>query len=101
PAVAPIMWLGMAAAAVAQVSVPMAGLLDVLALYPLAYLEWLAHAAASVPHAAVPVRLGSAGAMVGVYAAVALALRRRKVRRAIAVVALAAVAVAGALHLRD
>ncbi len=58
PVVAPIMWLGMAAIAVAQVAPGLATPLDVLCAPLLGYLEWVAHAAAGAPLAALPVRLG-------------------------------------------
>src|SRR5204862_951443 len=61
---------------------------------PLAYLEWLAHAAASAPAAAVQVRLGSplavAAAYGGLGAAVLLARARHRRARSARRVALAA-----------
>jgi competence protein ComEC len=51
PAVAPIMWLGMLASAVAQVSPALAAPLTAAAGLPLAYVAWVAHVAAGVPHA--------------------------------------------------
>jgi competence protein ComEC len=66
PAVAPIMWLGMLSAAVAQVSPSLAAPLNELDGPLLAYLSALAHAAATLPYAAVPLRIGP-------HAAVALA----------------------------
>ena len=79
PAIAPVMWLGMLSAAAAQVAEPAARLLDALALYPLAYLEWLARASASLPAAAVTVHLGAWWEVASVYAlaAAAIAARRR------------------------
>ena len=59
PAVAPIMWLGMIAAALGQVAPALAMPVNAPASFLLAYLEWLAHAAASAPAAAVELRLGS------------------------------------------
>ncbi|HEV7459610.1 MAG TPA: ComEC/Rec2 family competence protein [Solirubrobacteraceae bacterium] len=86
PAVAPIMWLGMIAAALGQVAPALAVPVNALAAVPLAYLQWLAHAAASAPAAAVDLRLGSPAAVAAAYgglmgAAVLLA-RRRRLRRA-------------------
>jgi competence protein ComEC len=79
PAVAPAMWLGMLAAAAAQVAEPLAHLLDALAIYPLAFLEWLAGASASVPGAAISVHLGSGWAVAAAYAApTAMVLARRR-----------------------
>ncbi len=101
PAVAPVMWLGMAAAAVGWLVPAAAALINALAQFPLAYLGWLAHAAASLPVASVGVRIGSASALVGVYVLLAssamavVRLPRRTTRRLLGpLVALAAVGVA-------
>jgi competence protein ComEC len=51
PAVAPVMWLGMLAAAVGQVAPGLAAPLVTLAAVPLAYLVWLGRAGASLPGA--------------------------------------------------
>ena len=56
--VAPVMWLGMIAIALAQLAPALAGPLNLLCAPLLGYLEWIAHIAASAPLAAVPVRLG-------------------------------------------
>jgi competence protein ComEC len=48
PAVAPVMWLGVLAAAVGQVSALAAAPFSALAAVPAAYLAWLGHAAAHV-----------------------------------------------------
>jgi len=79
PAVAPAMWLGMLSAAAAQVAEPAARLIDALALYPLAFLEWLARASASIPAAAVTVQLREWWEVASAYAlaGVAIAGRRR------------------------
>jgi competence protein ComEC len=53
PAVAPVMWLGMAAATVGQVSAPAAEPFAALAAYPVAFVSWLGAAAARLPHASV------------------------------------------------
>jgi competence protein ComEC len=98
PAVAPVMWLGMAATAAAQLSGPLGALLAGLATLPLAYVEWVAHATAGLPHAVVPVRVGGAAGVALCYAAMGVAIRRRAVRRTIP--ALAALAAAVALLLR-
>jgi len=63
PAVAPIMWLGMLAAAAAQVSPALAAPLNALDGPLLSYLAGLAHAAAGAPYAAVPVRVASPPAL--------------------------------------
>jgi competence protein ComEC len=94
PAVAPVMWLGMAAAAAGQASGSAAGALDALALYPLGWLEWIAHAAAAVPHAAVPVRIRSPALLAATYGALLGFVHWRPARRlAPALAALAALAV--------
>ena len=58
PAVAPIMWLGMLAAAVAQVSPALCGPLNALNSFLLAFVEWVAHVAAMPRAASVPARIG-------------------------------------------
>jgi competence protein ComEC len=87
-AVAPVMWLGMLAVAGGTVLPGLAALPNALAAYPLAYLGWLAHAAARVPHAAVPARLGSPAALAAAYAilaaAVAALLWRHRLARLLA-----------------
>ncbi len=55
PAVAPVMWLGMLAAAVAQLDPAFAEPLTLLNVRLVAYIEWVAHVAAAVPNATVPV----------------------------------------------
>src|SRR5829696_10325139 len=71
PAVAPLMWLGMVAAALGQVTVAPALLLNALSAYLLGYIAWLAHASAHVPGASIPVRLGSPPAVGAAYLALA------------------------------
>jgi competence protein ComEC len=68
PAVAPIMWLGMLAAAVAQVAPAAAVPLNAVNGVLLAYVEWVAHATATAPLAAVQVRLGGPSALALAYA---------------------------------
>jgi competence protein ComEC len=72
PAVAPVMWLGMVAIGVAALLPPGAVLVNALAQYPLAYVDWLARGAAAAPHASVPVALGGPAGVVAVYAAIVL-----------------------------
>ncbi len=110
PAVAPIMWLGMVAAALGQVAPALAAPVNALAALPLAYLEWLAHAAASAPAAAVDLRLGSPAAVAAAYGGLAGAAvlvarsrragRARRVALALGGAALAAVLVAAWLGAR-
>ena len=78
PAVAPIMWLGMLSAAAAQVSPALAAPLNALDGPLLAYLSSVARVAAGLPHAALPVRLASPGALAVAFAlpaALAVAVR--------------------------
>lgn len=51
PAIAPITWLGMLAGTLGQLAPALAAPLNALNAYLLAYVGWVAHAAASVPHA--------------------------------------------------
>lgn len=51
PAIAPITWLGMLAATLGQLAPALAAPLNALNAYLLAYVAWVAHAAASAPHA--------------------------------------------------
>lgn len=83
PAVAPVMWLGMLAALVGQVSVSAAGSLSGLAAFPVAYVEWVAHVAAAYPSASVGVRLPNVAAVALAYLVMAVALLavRRAARR--------------------
>ena len=71
--VAPVMWLGMVAIALAQLSPPLAAPLNILCAPLLGYLEWIAHAAATAPLAAVPIRLGGPAGLAAAYAALAAA----------------------------
>jgi competence protein ComEC len=79
PAIAPATWLGMLAGAAGQVAIPAARLLDALALYPLAYVEWLARTASALPGSAVGVGLPSWWQVAAAYALpAALLLARRR-----------------------
>ncbi len=86
--VAPVMWLGMVAIALAQLSPGLAAPLNLFCAPLLGYLEWVAHAAAAAPLAAVPVRLGGPLGLAGAYAALAvgalaaIGVGRRLARRA-------------------
>jgi len=55
PAVAPVMWLGMLAAAVGQIAPSASVWLDALAGLPLAYIAWIARVAAGAPGATLSV----------------------------------------------
>jgi competence protein ComEC len=89
PAVAPIMWLGMLAAAVGQVSSALATPLTALAGLPVAYVMWVAHAAAALPgaQARVPVIVVSAACL-----AIVVGVTVRRTRPLVVTGAVAAVA---------
>ncbi|HKG03333.1 MAG TPA: ComEC/Rec2 family competence protein [Conexibacter sp.] len=55
PAIAPITWLGMLAAALGQLTPALAQPLNAINAYLLAYVGAIAHAAASIPHASIEV----------------------------------------------
>jgi competence protein ComEC len=74
PAVAPIMWLGMLAAAAGQLAPALALPLNVCNAFLLGYVGWVAHAAAGLPHANVRAALGGPAALAAVYAALAFAV---------------------------
>jgi len=74
PAVAPVMWLGMLAMALAQAAPVLATPLNLLCAPLLGYLEWTAETAAGVPLAAVGVRLGGPLGLLGAYGALGLAV---------------------------
>jgi competence protein ComEC len=71
--VAPIMWLGMIGIAAAQLSPDLATPLNGVCAPLLGYVQWVAHAAATAPLAAVPIRLGGPAGLAGAYAALAVA----------------------------
>jgi competence protein ComEC len=71
PAVAPVMWLGMLAAAVAQASPALAVPLNTVAAPLLAYVSWIAHVSARAPFAVVPLQLSSPFAAVGGFVLIA------------------------------
>ncbi len=101
-AIAPIMWLGMLAAAAGQVAPELATPFNVVNGPLLVAVQWIAHAMGNAPAAVVPVELGSPAALAASYVALAgaiLALRAawrpERARRATTV--LAAVGVPAAL----
>jgi competence protein ComEC len=89
PAVAPIMWLGMLAATVGQVSSALATPLTALAGLPVAYVMWVAHTAAALPgaQARVPVIVVSAACL-----ATVVGVTVRRARPFVVAAAVAAVA---------
>ena len=100
PAVAPLMWLGMLAGAVGQISAPAAALVNAPNLFCLGFLESVASAAAALPHAAVPLHVGLT-ATIAAYAAMAVAVHLRRARAPLAVLALIAAGGAVVLRLAD
>ncbi len=105
PAVAPVMWLGTIAGMIGQFAPGLAAPVASVAALPLAYLTWLAHAAAGLPSAQIEVPDPGAWGVAAIYAgagAVVLGWRRLgpRARRPLAVLAvLAATAGTAALAL--
>jgi len=82
PAIAPITWLGMLAAGLGQLTPALAVPLNGVNAYLLAYVGWVARAAADVPYASVELVLPGLLALLGSYAAiVVLALLGRALLR--------------------
>jgi competence protein ComEC len=78
-AIAPVMWLGMLAAAAGQVAPALAEPLNVLNAPLLAFVEWVARTMAGAPAAVMPVRLSTPPMLAAAYVALAtgaLAVRR-------------------------
>src|SRR4051812_8485746 len=102
PAVAPVVWLGTLAGLAGQIGAggPIVVGLDAVAAFPLGFVGWVAHVAASAPHATVAVALGGPLAAIGAYVALAAAITSRRARGLVAgaALALAAVAAAPRLH---
>jgi competence protein ComEC len=94
PAVAPTMWLGMASAAIGQLSPVLATPFTALAGFPAAYVMWVGHVAGGIPgaQATVPVAAVAGVCLVGM-----LAIVSRRARPLAAAVLLAALALAVAL----
>jgi competence protein ComEC len=91
PAVAPTMWLGMAAAAIGQVSPVLATPFTALAGFPAAYVMWIAHVASRMPgaQASIPAAVVAVACLIAM-----LAIAIRRARPLIAVVLVAALATA-------
>jgi competence protein ComEC len=97
PAVAPVMWLGMVAAALGQLSPVLAAPFTALAAYPLAFVEWLGGAAARVPNASLGVPLWAVtAACLAAAAAIAAPRARRPVCLGVVIALAAAIVVARA-----
>ena len=114
-AIAPVMWLGMLAAAAAQISPALAAPFNAVNAPLLAFIEWVAHTMAGAPAAVLPVHVRSPAALAVAYAALAGAVvgvragwrrtaagraavgsgRGHRVRRAAVAAALAAALVLG------
>jgi competence protein ComEC len=92
PAVAPTMWLGMAAAAIGQVSPVLAAPFTALAGFPAAFVMWVAHVASGMPgaQATVPAAVVAVACLL---ATLAIASRRARPIAAAALVAAIAIAV--------
>jgi competence protein ComEC len=88
PAVAPVMWLGMAAATIGQASAAAATPFTALAGYPLAFVAWVGEAAAHLPHAAVGVPLWIVATVCALAAAAIVSPTVRRPRSIAVVVAL-------------
>jgi competence protein ComEC len=77
-AIAPVMWLGMLAAAAAQLAPGLAAPLNAANAPLLQFVEWVAHTMAGAPAAVLPMRIGSPPELAAAYAvlgAVVLGLR--------------------------
>jgi competence protein ComEC len=72
-AIAPVMWLGMLAAAAAQIAPALAEPFDALSAPLLGFVRWVARTMAGAPAAALPLRVGSPAALALDYAALAAA----------------------------
>jgi competence protein ComEC len=94
PAVAPTMWLGMASAAIGQLSPVLATPFTALAGFPAAYVMWVGHVAGGIPGAQATVPMA---AVAGVCLVGMLAIVSRRARPLAAAVLLAALALAVAL----
>ena len=73
-AIAPVMWLGMLAAAAAQLDPVLATPFTVAAGPLLVFVQWVAHAMAGAPAAVIPARLGSPVALAAAYAVLTAAV---------------------------
>jgi competence protein ComEC len=98
PAVAPVMWLGVIAAAIGQLSAALAAPFTAVAALPAAYLAWLGHAAA---HVRLPIAVVvAAGAAVAAAVALTRQSSGRGRRAPIALALVAVVVLVAAAHPR-
>ncbi|MFL5843099.1 MAG: ComEC/Rec2 family competence protein [Solirubrobacteraceae bacterium] len=79
PAVAPVMWLGSAAAAVGQLGAGLAAPLNAVAAWPLAFVAWVGRTGAALPGANAEVALGLPLALL--WAGLLAAFSSRRVRK--------------------
>jgi competence protein ComEC len=87
PAIAPIMWLGVLAAAAAQIAAPLAAPFSALTAPLLVYVQNVAHATAATPLSVVEIHAPPAAIVAGwvaALAAIALGVRYRRRLRALA-----------------
>jgi competence protein ComEC len=96
-AVAPAMWLGFLSAAVGQVWLGAASALNFVNAPVLGFVGWVAHVAAGLPDARLPVQLPSPLAVAALYCLLAAVVASRRVRRIATPVALGAAVVGVAL----
>lgn len=81
PAIAPVMWLGMLAAAVGQLAGALALPLNAVNAFLLGYIGTVAHEAAGVPHASTRAALSGPLALVAVYGAVGVLVALLRTRK--------------------
>src|SRR3954468_5631252 len=93
PAVAPAVWLGTLAGFAGQIghAGPLVAALDGLAAFPLGFVGWVAHVAASAPHPTVAVGLGGPLVAIAAYAGLTAVVASRRARGVAAGAALALV----------
>lgn len=96
PAVAPVMWLGMAAVLMGPLLPAAAELINAVGALPLAYLGWLAHAWARLPAATLDLSglswAGTAAVYAGLAGAAAAWVRWPRVRRPLVALGIAGIA---------
>jgi competence protein ComEC len=80
-AIAPVMWLGMRAAAAAQLAPALAVPFNAANVPLLAFVQWIAHMMAAAPGAVMPLRLGSPVELLATYAALAATIAAARAAR--------------------
>lgn len=81
PAIAPVMWLGMLAAAVGQLAAALALPFNAMNAFLLGYVGTIAHEAAGVPHASTRAALPGTVALVAVYGVVGVLVALLRTRK--------------------